>query len=131
MSAFEDELHWELSWLVRAEVPDRAVRLTVRDLLVARMERGRLGARQVSENVQMAVRVACRLVEELDAPEELVETVSRAALEAVRGHGGASARWLDEAMGAADAVLDDLARQHWQDTNETTWHWLARRWPGG
>jgi len=58
MSAFEDELHWELSWLVRAEVPDRAVRLTVRDLLVARMERGRLGARQVSENVQTTVRVA-------------------------------------------------------------------------
>jgi hypothetical protein len=34
-------------------------------------------------------------------------------------------------MGAADAVLDDLARQHWERTNETTWHWLARRWPGG
>jgi hypothetical protein len=131
MNAFEDGLRLELSWLVRAEVPARAVRLTVRDQLVARLGSGPLGAREVSESVETAVRVACRLVEELDAPEELVETVSRAALEAVRGHGGASARWLDEAMGAADAVLDDLARQHWQDTNETTWHWLARRWPGG
>ena len=85
MSAFEDELHWELSWLVRAEVPARAVRLTVRDLLVARMERGRLGARQVSENVQTTVRVAWRLVEELDAPEDLVETVCRAALDRPSG----------------------------------------------
>ena len=131
MNAFEDVLRLELSWLLRAEAPARAVRLTVRDQLVARLGSGPLGAREVSESVETAVRVACRLVEELDAPEELVETVSRAALEAVRGYGGASARWLDEVMGAADAVLDDLARQHWQDTNETTWHWLARRWPGG
>jgi hypothetical protein len=131
MNAFEDVLRLELSWLLRAEVPARAVRLTVRDQLVARLGSGPLGAREVSESVETAVRVACRLVEELDAPEELVETVSRAALEAVRGHGGASARWLDEAMGAADAVLDEMARQHWVHTNETTWHWLARRWPGG
>jgi hypothetical protein len=130
MNAFEDGLRLELSWLLRAEVPARAVRLTVRDQLVARLGSGPLGAREVSESVETAVRVACRLVQELDAPEELVETVTRAALEAVRGHGGASARWLDEAMGAADAVLDNLARQHWHDTNEKPWHWLARRWPG-
>jgi hypothetical protein len=122
MSAFEDELHWELSWLVRAEVPDRAVRLTVRDLLVARMERGRLGARQVSENVQTTVRVAWRLVEELDAPEDLVETVYRAALEAVRGHGGDSARWITQAMAAAAVVLDELTRRHGDDP---TGAWLA------
>ncbi len=123
MSAFEDELHWELSWLVRAEVPARAVRLTVRDLLVARMERGRLGARQVSENVQTTVRVAWRLVEELDAPEDLVETVCRAALEAVRGHGGDSARWITQAMAAADVVLDELTRRHGDDP---TGAWLAQ-----
>jgi hypothetical protein len=123
MSAFEDELHWELSWLVRAEVPDRAVRLTVRDLLVARMERGRLGARQVSENVQTTVRVAWRLVEELDAPEDLVETVYRAALEAVRGHGGDSARWITQAMAAAAVVLDELTRRHGDDP---TGAWLAQ-----
>jgi hypothetical protein len=123
VSAFEDALHWELSWLVRAEVPARAVRLTVRDRLVARLERGPLGARVVSESVETTVRVACRLVEELDAPEELVEIVCRAALEAVRGHGGQSARWLAEATGAADALLDELARQH---ANDATWAWLAR-----
>jgi len=123
VSAFEDALRWELSWLVRAEVPARGVRLTVRDRLVARLERGPLGAREVSESVETTVRVACRLVEELDAPEELVETVCRAALEAVRGHGGESARWIAEAMGAAGAVLDGLARQHGDDT---TGAWLAR-----
>jgi hypothetical protein len=123
MRAFEDELHWELSWLVRAEVPARAVRLTVRDLLVARMERGQLGARQVSENVQTTVRVAWRLVEEFDAPEDLVETVCRAALEAVRGHGGDSARWITQAMGAAAAVLDELTRRHGDDP---TGAWLAQ-----
>jgi hypothetical protein len=123
VSAFEDALRGELSWLVRAEVPARAVRLTVRDRLVARLERGPLGAREVSESVETTVRVACRLVEELDAPEELVETVCRAALEAVRGHGGDSARWIAEAMGAAGAVLDELARQHRDDR---TGAWLAR-----
>ena len=123
MSSFEDELHWELSWLVRAEVPARAVRLTVRDLLVARMERGRLDARQVSENVQMTVRVAWRLVEELDAPEDIVETVCRAALEAVRGHGGDSARWITQAMGAASVVLDELTRRHGDDPPGA---WLAQ-----
>jgi hypothetical protein len=123
VSAFEDALRWELSWLVRAEVPARAVRLTVRDRLVARLERGPLGAREVSDSVETTMRVACRLVEELDAPEELVETVCRAALEAVRGHGGESARWIVEAMGAAGAVLDELARQHGDDT---TGAWLAR-----
>jgi hypothetical protein len=123
VSAFEDALRWELSWLVRAEVPARAVRLTVRDRLVARLERGPLGAREVSDSVETTMRVACRLVEELDAPEELVETVCRAALEAVRGHGGESARWIMEAMGAAGAVLDELARQHRHDT---TGAWLAR-----
>jgi hypothetical protein len=111
VSAFEEALRWELSWLVRAEVPARAVRLTVRDRLVARLERGPLGAREVSESVETTMRVACRLVVELDAPEDLVETVGNAALEAVRGHGGASARWISEAIDAADAVVDELAPQ--------------------
>ena len=47
MNAFEDVLRLELSWLLRAEVPARAVRLTVRDQLVARLGRGPLGAREV------------------------------------------------------------------------------------
>jgi hypothetical protein len=123
VSAFADALRWELSWLVRAEVPARAVRLTVRDRLVARLERGPLGAREVSESVQTTVRVAWRVVEELDAPEELVETVCRAALEAVRGQGGDSARWITEAVGAAGAVLDEQARRH---PDDTTGAWLAR-----
>jgi hypothetical protein len=123
MTTFENALRLELSWLLRAQVPARAVRLTVREQLVAQLERGPLGAREVSESVETTVRVAWRLVEELDAPEELVVIVSRAALEAVRGHGGDSARWLDEAMGAADAVLDELARRQGGDS---TGAWLAQ-----
>jgi len=37
----------------------------------------------------------------LDPSDELAEIVCRSALEAVRGHGGESPRWLAEATGAA------------------------------
>lgn len=114
----------ELAGLLRAGVPVRAVRLTVRELLVGRIERGPLGAREVSDAVEAAVRAVCQLVRERDARDELVETVCRAALEAVRGHGGESARWLVEATAAAYAVLDELARER---SEEPTWRWVARR----
>jgi hypothetical protein len=126
MRPFEEAVASELTGLLRAGVPVRAVRLTVRELLVGRIERGPLGAREVSDAVEAAVRAACRLVRELDAPDDLVETVCRAALEAVRGHGGESARWLAEATSAAYAVLDELARE---GPEEPTWRWLARRLP--
>ncbi len=124
MRPFEEAVASELAGLLRAGVPVRAVRLTVRELLVARLERGPLGAREVSDAVEAAVRAACRLARGLDAPDEVVETVCRAALDAVRGHGGESARWLVEATSAAHAVLDELARDH---AEEATWYWLARR----
>ncbi len=126
MRAFEAVVAAELVGLLRAGVPARAVRLTVRELLVERIERGPLGAREVGDTVEAAVRAACRLVRELDAPDELVETVCRATLEAVRGHGGESARWLAEATSAAYAVLDELARER---TEEPTWRWHAARLP--
>jgi len=124
MRPFEEAVASELVALLRAGVPVRAVRLTVRELLVWRIERGPLGAREVSDAVEAAVRAACDLVRELDAPDDLVEAVCRASLDAVRGHGGESARWLAEATGAAYAVLDELAREH---AEEPTWRWLAQR----
>ena len=126
MNAFEDVVAAELSDLLRAEVPVRGVRLTVRELVVARIERGPLGAHEISETVEAAVRAACRLVRELDAPPEVVDTVCRGALEAVRGHGGESARWLGEAVDAASAVLDAQARER---ADELPWRWLAARVP--
>jgi hypothetical protein len=114
----------ELRGLVRAGVPPRTVTLTVRELVVARFERGPLGAREVSEIVEAMVRAACRLVREAGAPEELVELVCRGALDAVRGHGGESARWLDQATATARAVLDEMASEHAADD---TWGWVARR----
>jgi hypothetical protein len=114
----------ELAGLLRAGVPARAVRLTVRELVVARIERGPLGAREVSDAVEAMVRAACRLVRELDAPPEVVETVCRAALEAVRGHGGESARWLPEVTSTASALLDELGRER---AEEPGWPWIARR----
>jgi hypothetical protein len=125
MRLFEEALESELAWLLRAGVPARAVRLSVRELLVERLERGPLGAREVSEAVEASVRAACRLVRQRDAPDELVATVCLAALEAVRGHGGESARWLAEAMNTAFAVLDELAER----AEEPHWRWLARRLP--
>jgi hypothetical protein len=110
----------ELAWLLRAGVPPRGVRLTVRELLVAEIEQGPLGAREVSEAVVAAVRAACRLAGELDAPHELIATVCRAALETVRGHGGETSRWMPEATDAAATVLDE-ARER---MDEPTWRWL-------
>ena len=124
MTPFEEAMASELIGLMRLGVPARGVRLTVREMVVARFQRGPLGAREVSDAVEATVRAACRLVRELDAPEEVVEAVCRAALDAVRGHGGESARWLAEAMRAADVVLDELARERAQ---EPTWRWLAGR----
>jgi hypothetical protein len=110
VTSFEEVMVAELEALVRAGVPSRAVRLTVRELVVARFERGALGPREVRDAVEAAVRAAYRLVREAGAPDDVVETVCGAALDAVRGHGGESARWLAEATSAALVVLDDLAR---------------------
>jgi len=124
MRPFEDAVASELAELLRAGVPTRGIHITVREMVVARMERGRLGAREVRDAAEEAVRAACRLVCELGAPDELVEIVWRSALEAVRGHGGESARWLPEATSAAHAVLDELADEQ---PNDMTWRWLAQR----
>jgi hypothetical protein len=124
MTPFEELVVAELAGLLRAGVPARGVRLTVRELVVARIEQGPLGAREVSDAVEATVRAACRLVRELDAPDDLVETVCRATLEVVRGHGGESARWFAEATSAAYAVLDEAARER---AEEPAWRWLVQR----
>ena len=124
MRGFEETIASELAWLLRAGAPPRAVRLTVRELVVARIERGPLDAREVSEAVEATVRAACRLVRELDVPGELVETVCRSAFEAVRGHGGETARWLPDVTSTALAILDELARERPEDA---TWPWVVRR----
>ena len=126
MSLFEETMASELAGLLRAGVPARGVRLTVRELIVTRIERGPLGPREVGDAVAAAMRAACRLVRELEAPPEVVETVCRAALEAVRGHGGESARWLAEATSAASAVLEEQARER---SDEEAWPWLVGRMP--
>ena len=127
MRPFEEAVASELASLLHAGVPAHGVRLTVRELLVTRFERGPLGAREVSEVVEASVRAACRLARDLETPDELIETVCVAALDAVRGHGGESARWLAEATRAAAAVLDELAREH---AEAQSGRWLARRLPG-
>jgi len=124
MRPFEDAVASELAELLRAGVPTRGIHITVREMVVTRMERGRLGAREVSDATEEAVRAACRLVRELGAPDELVEIVCRSALEAVRGHGGESARWLPEATIVVHAVLEELATER---PDEITWRWLAQR----
>jgi hypothetical protein len=123
---FEEAVAAELAGLLRAGVPPRGISITVREMLVTRLERGQLGPREVSEAVEAAVRGAYRLVHELGASDELAEIVCRSALEAVRGHGGESALWLTEATSAAYAVLDELARER---PSEATWRWLAQRLP--
>ncbi len=111
MIAFEEQVVSELTFLVRAAVPARGIRLTVRELMVARVERGPVTEADVRETAQAAVRAACRLVRELRAPEELIEIVCGAALEAVRGHGGETARWLREATRGVDALLEEADQE--------------------
>jgi hypothetical protein len=117
----------ELAWLVRAHAPPRAVRLSVREMLVARLERGPLGPREVGDAVESAVRAICRLVRQMDVPDEMVEAVCWSALEAVRGHGGETARWMPEARSAAYAVLEEVARDL---STELRWRRLARELSG-
>ena len=124
MTSFEEVVAVELQALLRTAVPPRGIRLTVRELLVTRIERGPIGAREIGEAVQATLWAACRLVRERQASEEMIETVLDAALEAVRGHGGESARWMTEARHAALSVFDQLAREH---VDEPTWRWLAER----
>jgi class 3 adenylate cyclase len=124
MSAFEDALAAELATLLRAGTTPRAVRLTVREVLVERLVAAPAGPREVSEAAAAAARAACRLVRELGAPEDVVEAVCRAAIEAVRGHGGESTRWLGDAIGAVFEALDELARER---AAEPSWGWLAGR----
>ena len=126
MSPFERAMAAELTALLRAGVPVRAVRLTVRELVFARLERAELSSREVSDAVEATVRAACHLVRELEVSSDVVETVCRASLEAVRGHGGESALWLDDATSAAYAVLDELALER---PEEPTWRWVALRIP--
>ena len=123
---FEDVVAAELLGLLQAGVPARAVRLTVRELVVTRIERGPLGAGEVSDAMEAVMRAACHLVRTLGAPEELVETVCRGAIEGVRGHGGESTRWLPDATSAAYVVLDELARER---AAEPEWRWLAQQIP--
>lgn len=124
MNSFEELVAMELERLQRAAVPPRGIRLTVRELVVTRIERGPLGAREIGEAVESALAAACRMVRERQASEDMVETVLEAALEAVRGHGGESARWIAEARQAALGVLDQMAREY---VEEPTWRWLAGR----
>ena len=108
MNAFEGVVMGQLSVLVHAGVPARGVRLTVRELMVTQLERGPLGAREVSAAMESMVRAAYRLVREHGAPDDVVALVCCAALDAVRGHGGQSARWLGDATTTVDETLAEL-----------------------
>lgn len=126
MTPFEQVVATELVELLRAGVPVRAVRLTIRELVVTRIAHGPLGAREIGEVVEAAVSAACRLARDRGVSIDVVETVCMASLEAVRGHGGATAQWLGTATGVVTAALDDLAHEH---ADEPVWRWLQRRVP--
>jgi predicted NBD/HSP70 family sugar kinase len=126
VTPFEELVTSELAWLLRVGVPARTVRLTIRELMVEQIVHGPLGAHEVSEAIAAAARAACRMVQEMNAPEEVIGIVCGAALETVRGHGGESARWLAEAMRTATTVLEEQAEERAEDP---TWRWLVQRGP--
>ena len=124
MRPFEDAVASELVWLSRARVPARAVHVSVRELLVARLDRGPLGAREVSDAVEAAVRAACRLVREMTRPTRWSKRCAsrrstRCAATAARAPAGSRRR-----RAAAHAVLDELAQER---AEEPSWRWIARR----
>jgi hypothetical protein len=127
MNPFEALVAAELTNLLRAGATPRAIRLTVRELVVGQIVREPLGPREISDTVEATVRAACALVSE-GASAEWVEIVWSASFEAVRGHGGESARWLAQATSAASSVLDDLVLAR---AEEPAWRWLARRLASG
>jgi predicted NBD/HSP70 family sugar kinase len=126
VTPFEEVMTSELAWLLRVGVPARTIRLTVRELMVEQITRGPVGAREVSEAVAAVARAACRMVQEMNAPEEVIGIVCGAAFESVRGHGGESARWVVEAMHTAATVLEEEAEERAEDP---TWRWLVQRGP--
>jgi hypothetical protein len=125
VSPFEAMVAVELRGLLRAGATPRAVRLTVRELVVERLVRGPLDAREINDTVEAMVRAACALVSELNTSEDLIDIVCGASLEAVRGHGGESARWLAAAIDATSAALEQ-ARDH---AGEHAWRWVPGRVP--
>lgn len=127
MNPFEALVAAELTNLLRAGAPPRAIRLTVRELVVDQIVREPLGPREISDTVEATVRAACALVSE-GASAEWVEIVWSASFEAVRGHGGESARWLAQATSAASSVLEELVLAR---AEEPAWRWLARRLASG
>lgn len=129
MTPFEELIEAELTWLLRAGVPPRGVRISVQELLVTRIERGQLQAPDLSDAVEAAVRAAGRLARARSAPLDLVEVVCMTTLDVVRGHGGDTARWLEVATGTMAHEIERLARE---DDDEARWRWLIRRvqgWP--
>ncbi len=124
MSTFEELVAGELELLLRAAVPLRGIRLTMRELVVTHIERGPIGAREISETMEAALLAACRLLRAGRASEDVVETVLGGAFEAIRGHGGESARWMPEARHAARTVFVQLASQY---RDEPIWQWLTGR----
>jgi len=111
MRPFEDDVRWEVSWLLRAGVPARGVRIAVRELVVTQHRPRAAGSPRDRGGRGGGGAAACRLVRELDAPPEVVELVCGAALDGVRGHGGWSAQWLEAATAAVATVVDDFTAE--------------------
>jgi hypothetical protein len=109
MTVADPRLVAELSLLVRARVPARAVRRTIRDAVMTQIGRAPCGPTSVVEAVERTLRAAFQVQRESAGPGELIEVVYVASLEAVRGHGGETARWVADARRRAQAVLNEMA----------------------
>jgi hypothetical protein len=124
----------ELSFLIRARAPARAIRLTIRERVVAQIDDERIderpfGEQRVLDAVERILRAAVHVQQqlagqrlagselaghalagrELVSAGDLVETAYLASLDAVRGHGGETSRWIDRATRHAHDVLNELA----------------------
>ena len=124
MNRLEEALAAELQMLLHAGITPQAVRWTVREVVVARLITEPSSMHDVRATAGAVARVACRLVRETGTSADIVEAVCRAALETIRGQGGSSARWLDDAGRAVFEALDELARER---PEETEWRWLVTR----
>lgn len=116
MNDLEKRLVAEMAWLLEAGAGLRTVRVTVYEEMVTYLVLEPTGSRRVHGAVEASLRAAYRMLHEYGAPDDLLDTVLESALDAVRGHGGETSRWIREAVQNAYLLLEQFETERGIDS---------------